>query len=71
MASIISECDDMKRSRNVRSGNEEEDVQKGPKVVAVVREKKDTFSRKKKKRNEENINIHIYKFLKKKALTLK
>lgn len=60
----------MKRSRNVRSGNEEEDVQKGPKVVAVVREKKDTFSRK-KKRNEENINIHIYKFLKKKALTLK
>lgn len=61
----------MKRSRNVRSGNEEEDVQKGPKVVAVVREKKDTFSRKKKKRNEENINIHIYKFLKKKALTLK
>lgn len=71
MAGIISECDDMQRSRNVRSGNEEEDVQKGPKVVAVVREKKDTFSRKKKKRNEENINIHIYKFLKKKALTLK
>lgn len=64
MAGIISECDDMKRSRNVGSGNEEEDVQKGPKVVAVVRGKKDTFSR--KKRNEENINIHIYKFLKKK-----
>lgn len=52
MAGIISECDDMKRSRNVRSGNEEEDVQKGPKVVAVVREKKDTFSRKKKKKKK-------------------
>lgn len=65
MAGIISECDDMKRSRNVRSGNEEKDVQKGPKVVAVVRGKKDTFSRK-NKRNEENINIHINKFLKKK-----
>lgn len=49
MAGIISECDDMKRSRNVRSGNEEEDVQKGPKVVAVVREKKGYIFQKKKK----------------------
>lgn len=50
MAGIISECDDMKRSRNVRSGNEEEDVQKGPKVVAVVRGKNGyIFQRKKKK----------------------
>lgn len=65
MAGIISECDDMKRSRNVRSGNEEEDVQKDPKVVAVVRGKKGYIFQK-KKRNEENINIHIYKFLKKK-----
>lgn len=59
MAGIISECDDMKRSRNVRSGNEEEDVQKGPKVVAVVREKKDTFSRKKKKKEMKKILIYI------------
>lgn len=49
MAGIISECDDMKRSRNVRSGNEEEDVQKGPKVVAVVRGKKGYIFQKKKK----------------------
>lgn len=59
MAGIISECDDMKRSRNVRSGNEEEDVQKGPKVVAVVREKKDTFSREKKKKEMKKILIYI------------
>lgn len=50
MAGIISECDDMKRSRNVRSGNEEEDVQKGPKVVAVVRGKKGYIFQKKKKK---------------------
>lgn len=49
MAGIISECDDMKRSRNVRSGNEEEDVQKDPKVVAVVRGKKGYIFQKKKK----------------------
>lgn len=50
MAGIISECDDMKRSRNVRSGNEEEDVQKDPKVVAVVRGKKGYIFQKKKKK---------------------
>lgn len=49
MAGIISECDDMKRSRNVRSGNEEEDVQKGPKVVAVVRGKNGYIFQRKKK----------------------
>lgn len=49
MAGIISECDDMKRSRNVRSGNEEKDVQKGPKVVAVVRGKKGYIFQKKTK----------------------
>lgn len=59
MAGIISECDDMKRSRNVRSGNEEEDVQKGPKVVAVVRGKKGYIFQKKKKKEMKKILIYI------------